>query len=268
MTARTLYSLPGPLTLTPSQRNRRGRFAVTSREPSDQITIALVTGDGHEIVTLDGAGDRAEWTLDDARAIGIAAASYPALILLETTELPIGLHDNLIVGNVAGDPVPITIVGGSGSSCMVNTPTAFFPPNNGPISIGGGNIAYFNPVNPDAQIVVPTPGAMGGWSFPVYGSGGSPDQAGDCTENAFRFVVGGLGVARIGINPKGHTWSAGLFHVDSVTVEDYTITGTGDSVNILIGHCSPDGYHFIDVTDVGPFCGTSMDYSGVDWTLL
>ena len=114
MTARTLYSLPGPLTLTPSQRNRRGRFAVTNREPADQVTIALVTGSGHDIVTLDSAGDRAEWTLDDARAVGIAAASYPALILLETTELPIGLHDNLIMGNTAADPMPIHVDGGSG----------------------------------------------------------------------------------------------------------------------------------------------------------
>jgi hypothetical protein len=267
VTARTLYSLPGPLTLTPSQRNRRGRFAVTNRELSDQITVAVITPDGQEVVTLDTAGDRAEWVLDDTRVIGISAATYPAAILLESTELPIGLHENLIIGNTINNPVPISVQGGGGS-CAVNDPSAFFPPNNGAAAAGSGHVQYWNPVYPGGQVVVPTPGNVGGWSFPVYGSAGSPDQAGDCVGNRFRFIIGGLGVARIGINPKGHSWLVSLSHIDGTEVLDYSFSGDGPTANVLISSCSPDGYHYIDVTDSGPFCGTSMDFSGVDWTLL
>jgi hypothetical protein len=118
MTARTLYALPGPLTLTPSQRNRQGRFAVTNREPSCQITIGLVDVDGHDTIVLDRPGDRASWPTEGVRAMSIGADHYPASILLESTELPIELDTALIIGNAATDPVFVHVTGGGGGGIV------------------------------------------------------------------------------------------------------------------------------------------------------
>lgn len=156
------------------------------------------------------------------------------------------------------------------AQCSTTTPTGDFPPNNDSGHSGGtGNIGYFNTLFPAGAIETPTPGALGGFSFPVYGSAGSPDEAGDCVGNQVRFVFAGLGVATLTIDPMGHNWRAVLQHRDGVIVTDQIRSGGPADTEVVfkVDACSPDSYHWIDVADNGPTCGGKWAFVGAHWQL-
>ena len=113
MTARTLYALPGPLPLTPSQLGRSGRFKVTSRT-LETVTAEVWTDAGADVVNITNPGDSIAFPLLGLRAIHLSASGYPANVLLESTELPLELDCAVQVGNTAADPMVIHVAGGGG----------------------------------------------------------------------------------------------------------------------------------------------------------
>jgi len=117
MTARTVYTLPAELTLTPSQLNADGRFKVVNRGIVP-VVVEVVADGGHGSARLAVAGDKCSWSLDGIRFMRISAASYPTEILIESTELPIELDTALIIGNTINNPIPIHIVGGGHSTTL------------------------------------------------------------------------------------------------------------------------------------------------------
>ena len=132
MTARTLYALPGPLPLTPSQLGRSGRFKVTSRT-LETVRAELWTDAGADVVEVTNPGDSVAFPLLGLRAVHLSASGYPAHVLLESTELPIALDCAPQISNTLANPVPV--VGGSGG-CLYVAP--FDIPS--PVDLLGGQI--------------------------------------------------------------------------------------------------------------------------------
>ena len=139
--------------------------------------------------------------------------------------------------------------------------------SNNPIDSRQGNQD-----DPFGQIHVPTPGALGGWNFPSYGSSGGIDYAGDCVLNQVFVVVVGYGTVTIpvlyGGGATGHTWIALLQHIDPVTslvVTDQTLTGNvGNPVSFVVagGPCD----HWVVISEgTGP-CGSNWaGFQGFTW---
>jgi hypothetical protein len=173
-------------------------------------------------------------------------------------------------GRLPGHVTPL-LAGSSGpppDQCGTTTDSGSFPPNNSGTSAGTGNVIYVRPGL--TYPVVPTPGYAGDWHFPAYGSAGSPDLAGDCSQNTLRFIFGGLGVATITMLPNGHNLQAVLQHIDgTIVVDAIKDIGPGGMVTFRTVACAPDAtpYHWIDVSELAGPCGTKWGFVGATWTL-
>lgn len=156
-------------------------------------------------------------------------------------------------------------------NCVAEDPTeeGFYGPNNGDISAGTGNVHYF--VSGSAAPFVVQPGYDGNWHFPAFGSGGSPDYAGDCTNSNARCVVVGDGTITIHTSVFGasRTLQAVLKHLNgAVEVTDELQTGIPLGSDIVFNISSHDGEfctHWVDVHDDGGGCGSKWGFSGFDW---
>ena len=132
MTARTLYTLPGPLPLTPSQLGLLGRFKLTSRT-LETVRAELWTDAGADVVNVTNPGDSVAFPLLGLRAVHLSASGYPANILLESTELPLELDCAVQVGNTLTNPIPVHS-GGVPGGCLWATPW----PLPSPVDLLGG----------------------------------------------------------------------------------------------------------------------------------
>jgi hypothetical protein len=156
------------------------------------------------------------------------------------------------------------------AACPV-TETGDYHPLGEATSDADGNVQYLRAglVYPE----VPTPAFAGHWHFPEYGAGGSGtvDYAGDCTGSIVRFIVSGNGTATIHTATySGQTRSltARLQHrVGAEVVVDETQTGeTGDDFEFTVDtHGGVNCYHWIDVGDNGPACGSKWGFAGAEW---
>ena len=166
MTARTLYALPGPLNLTPSQLGRYGRFKLTSRT-LESVRIELFTDTGADVVDVTNPGDSASWPLLGVRAVHLSASGYPAHVLLESTELPLELDCSPQIGNTLSHPMPVSGGGGGGGGCLYASPWPIPSPLDlfgGYESVGG----YVEPVPPYPAVgsVLSGPIQLYGYNFP------------------------------------------------------------------------------------------------------
>nr|WP_294566476.1 hypothetical protein [uncultured Rhodopila sp.] len=155
------------------------------------------------------------------------------------------------------------------TQCGVTTPSQTFPPNNQDASLAPGNLTYCKPGGPYPQ--VPDIG-VGGWNFPQYGSGGGIDYAGDSASNSQRVIAAGLGVFTIPTFQYlsfPRNWLAQLFHHDGVDILDGTQRGAfGEVVSFAVTHCSPDGYHWVDIAQDGAGSGEKFGFQGFTWRLI
>ena len=156
------------------------------------------------------------------------------------------------------------------TACEV-TADGEYPPLGGPTSDATGNVQYLRAGLAFPEI--PTPGFEGHWHFPQYGAGGSgtTDSAGDCTGSFVRFIVGGNGTATIHtatFSGQSRNLVARLQHrVGAEIVTDETQTGeTGDDFTFTVDtHAGVNCYHWIDVGDNGPACGSKLGFAGAEW---
>lgn len=163
----------------------------------------------------------------------------------------------------------------AGAGCPDPTPSGSYPPLNGGTSDATGNVAYWR--SGDAVPVVPTPGYVGNWHFPAWGTAGNPDYAGDCAENRARLLIVGPGTVIIATASYGGARQvrATLTHqsVDGDS-DAYPVTDSesdwvtpGTSITVTVpadGFC----YHCIDLTDFGDTgsCGSKWGFAGMTWT--
>ena len=168
MTARTLYALPGPLPLTPSQLGRSGRFKLTSRT-LETVRAELWTDAGADVVDVTNPGDSVAFPLLGLRAVHLSASAYPAHVLLESTELPLELDCAPQIGNTLTNPMPVT-TGGPPGACTYSAPTLTVPT---PRDLMGQYVSYGNVFHPAPSIpafVVTTNSPSGAYGTPNDGS--------------------------------------------------------------------------------------------------
>lgn len=161
------------------------------------------------------------------------------------------------------------------ASCggMVSLVSGTYPPNNSATTSADLVWYYEKPGTPAPD----TPGAhVGAWNFPSYGTGGSPDYAGDSASNTARCMVVGAGTLEI----ETATWAgagAGVRGLIAVLrhatpggdFDDETQTGdTGDTFTFVIDtHGDTKCVHWVDVQDDAALSGGKWGIAGATWDL-
>lgn len=151
------------------------------------------------------------------------------------------------------------------------TPSGTYPPLNGEITDADGVVYYGSVGDPTPE--VPTPGHTGGWPFPDYGTGGSPDYAGDCATAKIVLIVVGAGTISVETaqytQPRNLT--ATLLHRhtgDPDPTLDETQTGVaGDTFDFTVStHGGTECIHWVDVRESeGGSCGDKFGFAGATW---
>jgi hypothetical protein len=172
---------------------------------------------------------------------------------------------------VSGSAVPTGLVSACDSEYAA-TASGFYPPLNGEVTDSDAVVYYGSVGDPTPE--VPTPGHNGGWPFPAYGTGGSPDYAGDCATAKIVCIVVGSGTIAVETaqytQPRNLT--ASLLHRNpgdpNLTIDSVQTGVAGDTFTFDVStHGGANCVHIVNVAETGDSgCGDKFGFAGATWT--